>query len=206
MVGDYMLTASPYTQDNLKGSLALDPETIHFHAHDCGALGDAFWIFNDLNGVFNDPECVSKDSNVPEGYFFITGYPNSECPPAKDDILVRVCDNVLSDSNIFFPIISAKFFDEPLDEVPQIAKDVVDGFVDVASLYAVVDGEPVFIVRTQSSDVFFDHPNIPSGVWHEGYYAILPPLSVGQHEIEFGGSNFGNTFCTDVKYILNVVA
>jgi hypothetical protein len=90
------------------------------------------------------------------------------------------------------------------------------------TLYSKIDGVPTIYkvdqVRTQSpafpvtvnNSVF--QPGIPPGTVDEeavadGYWVLVPPLSRGEHTLEFGGDCTypdGNTFSVDVTYDLDV--
>lgn len=79
------------------------------------------------------------------------------------------------------------------------------------NLYAVLDGEPLVfttpIVRGQSGPVTITTDNQAIA---DGYYALLPPLDLGLHQLSFGGGICLATdgtiiFDTTVIYDLNVV-
>jgi hypothetical protein len=121
----------------------------------------------------------------------------------------RTCD-VPAGSQLFFPILNT-FCGTPVDadtpeELSECAKTFTDDMLADGEYYVKVDGQDVAeeqIVRAQSSPYtinFYDDPNseddnifASSGYLGEqtaasaGLYVKLPPLSKGEHTIEWGG-------------------
>jgi len=128
---------------------------------------------------------------------------------------------------LFFPVINNYRNNSPgicgqtgsLD-VAQLRADVAP-FIDAATNLSVhVDGRGENIVRTKSvafattlpADNIFVAPcggpsQSPPGVYSpsvdDGYYALLAPLSVGQHTLHIHGESSG--FVLDVTYNLTIV-
>jgi hypothetical protein len=107
----------------------------------------------------------------------------------------------------------------------------IDG-VDTASLHASVDGRSVggltgdpAAFRAQGNGFVYTLPannalgpfgcgtpfpagtmTPPPGAFADGYYVMLPPMSVGTHQLSFGGSESagGSTFSQDIHYTITV--
>ncbi len=154
------------------------------------------------------------------------------------DPVVRECyDPVPAGKQLFFPLVNFAWFNEPpeslnvpekrvvLDDLlrDQDAEDVFAG-AQVCKLSAVMDGQPVVfseipIQRVQTPP--FEWGGDPETVG-DGYWVLLPKLSLGEHTIQFTGglcvspgSDYwinveglqagDELFKVDVTYILNVV-
>lgn len=105
---------------------------------------------------------------------------------------------------LFYPLVNAIFMNVPGDCdreegcTVQEKQDVLEeAYNDLpCNLYSEIDGVPTGYVRAQSgafpAEVASDLPPFYPGLADEetvteGYWALVPPLSVGKHVIEFGG-------------------
>jgi hypothetical protein len=126
---------------------------------------------------------------------------------------------------IFFPIATTTYWaPEDLWDCPAPCADpeghlrgVVNGIIDGATNVAcTVDGNPVTPVRADSPAYTLPVPEggvisdwgYPTGDRNpavaDGYYVMLPPLSVGSHTITLYGELWGGGFIQDVTYNLTV--
>ncbi|MDF3017908.1 MAG: hypothetical protein K0R44_3133, partial [Thermomicrobiales bacterium] len=88
-------------------------------------------------------------------------------------------------------------------------------FATAVELTAVVDGETIpdleryrvqsdlFAVALPAGNMLGVEPTVTQGVV-EGYWLLLAPLPVGEHELRFGGSLPDSDFSTEVTYHLTV--
>jgi len=132
-------------------------------------------------------------------------------------------------TSLFFPIVNAEadtFVDVDPDDPDLEAKlrakaDALADAINKGKLYLIVDGKKVNQLGKLRADTlttigplpvnnfFGAEPGSMGGLAGDGYYAMLKPLSVGTHTIEFGGyvdarKLFGITFKLDVKYTVIV--
>ena len=88
-------------------------------------------------------------------------------------------------------------------------------FATAVELTAVVDGETIpdleryrvqsdlFAVALPAGNMLGVEPTVTQGVV-EGYWLLLAPLPVGEHELRFGGAVPDSDFSTEVTYHLTV--
>lgn len=130
-------------------------------------------------------------------------------------------------SALFFPVINAEcsvFEPDPFHgDTPEELIACANGHMDAATnVFADIDGRPVNNIagyRTLSpvftwgplpeDNIFaFFGLDAPAGTTSlaadAGYYLMLAPLSVGRHEIHFGGT-FGDGGVIDTTYVIHVV-
>jgi len=154
------------------------------------------------------------------------------------DPVVRECyDPVPAGKRLFFPLVNLAAFNDPsenlsVDEKRMVLDDLFGdqdaedafGGAQVCKLTAVLDGEPVVF-----SEIPIQRVQTPPLEWGgdpeavgDGYWVLLPKLSLGEHTIQFTGglcvspgSDYwinevglqagDELFKVDVTYILNVV-
>jgi hypothetical protein len=75
----------------------------------------------------------------------------------------------------------------------------------VPNVYALRAASPVAMCMVPAEDNIFDVPlnPVPRECLADGYWALVPPLSVGKHTIHFAGA-FGDSFALDVTYKVTV--
>jgi hypothetical protein len=117
------------------------------------------------------------------------------------------------------------------DQLHAAVSQIIDGS-DTASLHASVDGRAVRSLgddpgsfRAQANGFSYTLPannalgafgcgtlfpagttTPPPGAFADGYYLMLPPLSVGTHQLSFGGTTTfqGSSFVEDINYTITV--
>jgi hypothetical protein len=148
---------------------------------------------------------------------FSTTYRSCTVPPGK---------------TLFFPLVDSWADNLPCPGGPagtltaQQLHDLVQSQIDTvdpASLHATVDGHPVSNVkRAEANGFFYTLPannalgvfgcgapfpvgtmTTPPGAFANGYYAEVPPLSVGVHQVNFGGT-LPPQFVEDIHYTITV--
>jgi hypothetical protein len=105
------------------------------------------------------------------------------------------------------------------DEQEAYAQEAVAALVDTLTHVALeIDGKPVAniadyrVMSTTGScnlpptDNVFGVPleDVPHECLADGYWALLPPMSVGEHTRRFTGGFSANEFSLDVTYFINV--
>ena len=127
---------------------------------------------------------------------------------------------------VFLPVLNAfwvntpEYGDAPWSEAQEaFAQQAVAALVDTATDFALeIDGKPVAniadfrVLSTTGScnlpptDNVFGVPlePVPHECLADGYWALLPPMSVGMHTVHFRGSISANGFSLDVTYYVNV--
>lgn len=132
---------------------------------------------------------------------------------------------VPSGTALFFPIVNSFWVNTPeygdpawSDEQEAYVRGLLAAQADTAeNLVLTIDGKPVpnvYALRAASTVGMCDVPpddnifGVPlEPVLHEcladGYWALLPPLSVGKHTVHFAGG-FGGWFALDVTYQVTV--
>jgi hypothetical protein len=117
---------------------------------------------------------------------------------------------------LFFPIVNSEFDNAfpPILNVDDSRRGAAQGYNNVSSIYATIDGRPVtdLLAHRTLSPVFqFTLPNtdgvrdkniyqlfgvnvvgLVTQVVGDGYYVLVKPLSVGRHTITFGGTLSGS--------------
>jgi hypothetical protein len=147
-------------------------------------------------------------------------------------MVTRTC-SVPEGTALFFPVINSVNINTPgvcgspptntpVSELRKAPATSIDG---ATNLSVTVDGVAITNLRRVQSEVFavalpednvFDTPckrahlgNVPAGVYSpavdDGFYVLLPPLSVGNHALHFHAENPGQSFIQDVTYNLTVV-
>jgi hypothetical protein len=138
---------------------------------------------------------------------------------------VREC-TIPSGTSLFFPLIDAECSTiegdgETEAELRECANGLADAIVP-ESLFLIIDGDPVTDVSSLrvESPLFVFGPLPANNVLEaeegavspsvsDGYFAMVKPLPVGEHTLEFGGivdlTQFGFIFIQDIKYTINVV-
>jgi hypothetical protein len=183
----------------------------------------AEWAVDWWQWVLSIPKSVSPLTDAEGRYayvgqhgpvFFLTGGPGEEVAMRTIDVSER--------QHIFFPVINYATPDEEktADEVRQQAETVIDS-VPVEEMHLTINGNhigdlvahrqksPAFLYRTPPEPVYDNLPpdSRVSPAAADGYYIMLAPLPVGEHEIRFGAV-FGPPFdgdSLDVRYRLTVV-
>ena len=133
---------------------------------------------------------------------------------------------IASGTPLFFPIVNIfwnntpEYGDAPWSaEQEAYARSVIGAVVDTAqNLVLEIDGRPVrniYNYRVASpaglcniplTDNILGAPlqPIPHECVADGYWALLPPMSVGEHTIRFAGGFSANGFSLDVTYHITV--
>jgi hypothetical protein len=137
----------------------------------------------------------------------------------------REC-TIPSGTSLFFPLIDAECSTVEGDgeteaELRECANGLADAIV-TESLFLIIDGKPVTNVSSLrvKSPLFVFGP-LPAGnvleeqegtispAVSDGYFAMVKPLPVGEHTLEFGGivdlTQFGFIFIQEIEYTINVV-
>jgi hypothetical protein len=132
---------------------------------------------------------------------------------------------VPSGTALFFPILNAfwnntpEYGDAPWSpEQEEFARAAVAGLVDTTTSVALeIDGRPVpdmdsyrvaslagsCNLPAQGNILGAELEDVPHPCVADGYWALLPPMSVGDHTIHFSGG-FGSGFSLDVIYHISV--
>jgi len=128
---------------------------------------------------------------------------------------------------VFFPIVNYFWINTPeygdpawSDDFEADVRALLAGLVDAAdglvveidgrrvpNVYALRAASPVAMCMVPADDNIFGVPlnPVPRECLADGYWALVPPLSVGQHKIRFaGGFNDGSGFAIDVTYHVTV--
>ena len=167
------------------------PLAIHPAADPTGALcglGQAGPVF--FLAQAGDQEAVERRCTVPAGTALLLPLLDASCttvepPPfhGRDEAALRACTEAW--------------------------------FATAVELTAVVDGETIpdleryrvqsdlFAVALPAGNMLGVEPTVTQGVV-EGYWLLLAPLPVGEHELRFGGSLPDSDFSTEVTYHLTV--
>jgi hypothetical protein len=157
--------------------------------------------------------------DVVDGLFFLAGTSGGSA--------TRSCE-IPADTALFMPIINGVALNNPADP-PQTAEELaagLDGLFQLAcKLELTLDGEPMlpsladnrvsagpFTVDVVDGHFSNDPPyNLPPGhydpVMSDGYWALITPLTPGEHVLEFGGSvciDGDPIYTTGVTYHLSV--
>lgn len=168
--------------------------------------------------------------------WFLGGTYTANPDPNDPRIVVGTADRectVPTGKALFFPIINAECdtIDEgdvgdgmPEEDLRNCANDLIDA-VKPDNLSATIDGVPVANLADYRADLplfpieSLPDPNlkgVPPGEYGDavadGYYLMLPPLSAGEHEIDFigkveifDGDDLQFSFTLDIEYDLTVV-
>ena len=197
-----------------------------------GDWGAAWWQWAVSIPIEDNPLSGSEGTDCSEGQgsspvFFLGGTFGDEDEVVETPVIVDVSREcaVPAGSYLFFPIINALTHnaDEPFAEAAQ-REDVaslVTSFVDVDSLKVTVDGKKIqgaknlIDFRAQSPNFTFTLPenNVisdNSGRFDgtaDGYWMMLKPLSLGEHEVRFAGNVVVEgevVFGLDITYMLTV--
>lgn len=131
---------------------------------------------------------------------------------------------VRNDQSIFLPLINASFYqDDPASQPESFIRADLDAFIgSTQSQFLRIDGvsapvnlfdhrqiEPAagFFPLTVADNNVFGGPSGSFGCIADGYWAMLSPLSVGTHTVDFGGQiDFnGDVFEVSISYELTVV-
>jgi hypothetical protein len=169
-----------------------------------------------INPLFDDNPCNVAQSGP---FFFLAGTTGGSEE--------RTC-TIPEGKSIFFPVLN--FFQTIDKAVParppnntdtntagEVRKLVMGNIGQAHDLHASVDGVPIDLTkaRAQSPPFLFELGNdnifgAPAGTYRaisDGYWVALPPLSVGEHEIEFSGEGEdpnGDPFSVHVLYHITV--
>jgi hypothetical protein len=130
---------------------------------------------------------------------------------------------------VFFPIVNQFWINTPeygdppwSDQAEADARALLAEIVNTAeNLVLEIDGKTypnVYTLRAESPVVMCNLPPVdnifgvilapvPRECLADGYWALLPPLSVGEHTVRFaGGFSYGDGFSLDVTYLVTVKA
>jgi hypothetical protein len=150
--------------------------------------------------------------------FFLVGKFSTDFVPGGPPVSATRNITVTDDKFLFFPVLNTIDAGDPVDTERQINADTVAAYTET---HASVDGvaiadlsdhreiSPLFSIDLPAENVFgvaggghFDDAAA------DGIYLMLEPLSLGQHVINFGGSQGKptTTFALDVTYNVNVVS
>jgi len=135
----------------------------------------------DVTGEFCAENQLTDDN---EDVWFLAGTDGS--------IVERDC-TVPEDTAIFYPLINAIFSNEPGEDASEDEKrEALGGLFELTCiLKSSLDGVPTAIsditVRTQSP-LFFDPIFGDQEAVSDGWWVMLPPLSTGEHVLEFTGA------------------
>jgi len=132
---------------------------------------------------------------------------------------------VPSGTALFFPIVNYFWINTPeygdpawSDDFEITVRELLAAQVDTAqdlmveidgklvpNVYALRAASPVAMCMVPAEGNIFGVPlnPVPRECLADGYWALLPPLSVGQHTIRFGGG-FSSGFALDVTYQVTV--
>ena len=186
------------------------------------------WAFSlpvDAHPLFDTADCSAGQSG---NVWFIGGtFAAIEISPG---VILGQADRecrIPSGTALFVPLInnecsSLEGNGETEEDLRECANYFAD-FIDPSSLFLIIDGKPV----KNPASLRVDSPlstygplpdnnllGAPEGETSlfvaDGYHAIIPPLSVGTHTIEFGGvadysSIGGPVFIQDISYTVTVV-
>lgn len=187
-------------------------------------LAAAWWQWTLSIPAVNHPlSFVTPDESAPYcgvgqhgDVWFLGGLVNASSPAE------RAC-TIPESTAIFFPVINAECSTiEGNGETEEELRACAEGLIDfVTVVEASVDGVPIRSLnqaRAQSPlfsftlppedvlSLYGSEPN-PSAAVADGYWVLLPPLSVGEHTIEFRGVAElpGFTFEQKISYAVTVV-
>jgi hypothetical protein len=132
---------------------------------------------------------------------------------------------VPSGTALFFPIVNYFWINTPeygdpawSDDFEAFVRDLLAGQVDTAenlvlqidgktvpNVYALRAASPVAMCMVPADDNIFGVPlePVPRECLVDGYWALLPPMSVGKHTVRFSGG-FSDGFALDVTYQVTV--
>lgn len=154
-------------------------------ANGANGQGGPVWF---LTGVFNESGTAVRDCAVPEGKAFFFPLINTECSTLEAEPFygsnaeeLRTCARQFKFKDVFVEIDGVSF--------PN------------ANSYHVVS--PMFEFTLPANDVLGLGPATGQSVSY-GYYALVAPLSAGQHVIRFGGTSKDFDFSLDITYHLTV--
>lgn len=198
------IKGKPHGQD--LGQLTMD----HWGWNLCGGDGDGGDTF-----AFFNPECAGQE-DVPDGFQFLAGIAglggNRVCTLPKNKF-------------IFLPVINSICWEgdgdcegmnteDTIDCLLDFCKEWVDG-VNEGTLEAALDGKDLEIRRLVGQTESFDYCptdvgtiaptliGVPSTT--DGYWVLIPPLSVGEHELTYFGEVAG-VFQTGGTFTITVDA
>jgi hypothetical protein len=190
------------------------------------------WLYSlpvDAHPLFDTAEGSAGQSGK---VWFIGGtYSSVEVGPGT---VLGEADRTLtipSGTALFFPLINAEASTiegngETEEELREAANFFAD-FVDPDSVFLEIDGHDVDVSNSRVESPLFEFGPLPannvlaasgydapegaiSPSVADGYYAFVPPLSVGTHTLHFGGeaditSVGGPLFILDIRYTIRVV-
>lgn len=182
-----------------------------------GEWSAKWWQWNlslpvDQNPSYDEGgDCSNGDNGQLGPTWFLTGV------NIASGTAVRDC-TVPAGKALFFPIINTEcstleappFYGSNEEEL----RDCAQGF-HVGNVYAEIDGVAVqnldrYLIESPLFTFIVPENNIwglPSGTGQSvsnGYFLMLPPLSVGEHTIHFGGTYIDYDFTLDITYNLTV--
>lgn len=201
-VGIGNASAKPTGKD--LGQLTLD----HWDWNICGGDGDGGDVF-----AFSLDECPEQE-DVPEKWTFLAG--DARDPPAS----TRSC-TVSKKKFLLIPIVNTICFKGDVDCpeegscLPTVVEHCSEASEDMQATKATVDGKDAKVVRllgkveeyhstcpqdTLSVTGGFNVIGDPAAT--EGLWVVIPPLSKGEHTLEFAGSN-GDDFSLEFTLTLD---
>ena len=166
----------------------------------------------DKNPYFDENNCSNGANGQLGPVWFLTGVINASGTAVRD------C-TVPAGKALFFPIINVEC--STLEAAPFHGDDEAQlrscaGGFRFDQVFATIDNvvvknlepylveSPLFSFTLPPNNVLGVNPGTGQSV-SKGYYLMLPPLSVGQHVIHFGGSFPDFPFSLDITYTLTVL-
>ncbi|MBA2534116.1 MAG: hypothetical protein H0V21_03830 [Rubrobacter sp.] len=193
-----------------------------------GGLAADWWQWALAEPVSDNP-LVGGDPNYSEDQ--CDGQPLSEVPGKKwflagsfdGSTVERTCTMPVG-TQLFFPVGNVIYVNTDPTDTEQLARDYVNGFIDSMladpefEIRVTVDGKQIKskrIVRTDSplftvtlpENSLFSRFGVPAGEYDavaDGLWAVLPPLSKGEHTIHFEISAPSLDFSQGNTYHLSV--
>ena len=207
------------------------------YGHTYGEWSAAFWQWAtslpvDNNPLFDAPGTDGSEGQVGNVWFIGGTFQSTEVGPGN---FVASADRTITipeGTSLFFPIVNAEAdtfadadpSDPNLDAILRAKANALADAINKGKLYLVVDGKKVnqlaklraesplsLIAPLPENNLYGPEFTGEAGAFvADGYYAMLKPLSVGTHTIEFGGyvnarKLLGITFKLDVTYTVTVV-
>jgi hypothetical protein len=158
-----------------------------------------------------DGSCANGANGQLEPVWFLTGV------LGESNTAVRNC-TVPAGKALFFPLINAEC--STLEAPPFYCKDEATCLscatsFNIGDVFAEIDEVPVhnlerYLVQSPLFSFTLPEENVwgmPAGTGQSvsnGYYLMLAPLSVGKHQIHFGGTYTDYNFSLEITYYLTV--
>jgi hypothetical protein len=184
---------------------------------DAGNLGNQWWQLNfslpTVMNPFEHEQACQLGQSGPTWFLYSTARPTETIGPATTDSCI-----VPSDKQIFLSLIATICIPDygttikdnctppPELDTPQVAVLEIDG-VDYSNLIERRSSNRPFTLVIPAQNPF-DWPQGFFRAVHDGYYALLPPLSPGDHVVDYRAqvvaSPDGDTVAFNTRHILHI--